>query len=46
MANEALREKIDNAVSKLGDSDNALRRAYARSQYRIGESPNEVGRLG
>ena len=44
MKSETTRAEIDAALAKLGSDEGKLaKRAYGRSQFRIGEEPSTVG---
>lgn len=47
MKNAAAREEVSNFIAGLGENEGKLiKRAYGRAQYRIGEDPKSIGKVG
>lgn len=47
MKNAAAREEVSDFIAGLGENEGKLiKRAYGRAQYRIGENPESIGKVG
>lgn len=47
MKNAAAREEVSDFIAGLGENEGKLiKRAYGRAQYRIGENPKSIGKVG